>query len=101
VKTPVPAATLTDRQLLEAIYATLSQGLREVREELHFVRLGVGELGRKFEATAGKVDALITDVRNLGAVTSAHRRAVDGNLTLARERVAELEDRVSAVEAAE
>ena len=101
-------ADMSDRQLLEAIYVTLSEGLERVEaagkvtaNELTMLRAAVGGIARQHEATAGKVDALITDVRNLGAVTEHHRRSVDGRLALARERIAELEERIDAAAGAE
>jgi hypothetical protein len=78
---------LTDRQLLLAIYAELRSGLRQVSAGLAGVELAVRDLTQAHNATAGRTDALIVDVRALVADSAQ----VKANLKLAHARVLDLE----------
>jgi hypothetical protein len=88
-------SSLTDRQLLTAIYSELRSGLRQVSAGLAGVELAVRDLTRAHAATAGRTDALIVDVRALMADNSQ----IKGELKLAHARVLDLERHVPAVAA--
>jgi hypothetical protein len=80
-------SSLTDRQLLMAIYAELRSGLRQVSAGLAGVELAVRDLTRAHAATAGRTDALIVDVRALMADSTRTKT----ELKLAHARVLDLE----------
>lgn len=64
-------AHLTDRQLLEAIYRDVIAKIDATRLETAALRGAIGRLERATEATAGRVDALISDYRTLRAAGAA------------------------------
>lgn len=81
-------SSLTDRQLLLAIYSELKEGLSRVSTELAGMALKLSEVARAQDATAGRTDALITDMR---AVMTDGRKA-KAELKLAHARVLDLEN---------
>jgi hypothetical protein len=80
-------SSMSDRQLLLAIYSELKAGLAQNAAGLAGVETALRDLAREQHATAGRTDALIVDVRDL----MAGARTTKAELKLARDRVLDLE----------
>ncbi len=95
---------LTDRQLLEAVYLDLSDRLERIETKVESVGVqaaaAVAATNRTWtetEKTAARLDAVITDLRDLTTKVRASISESRAVQKLARERIQDVERRLAAI----